>query len=351
MAFDFAIFGSSPLAVLLGGLLATTHGKQVCLIGEPWSPWALPRRFDVAALVATRPETWGLLKAGSAETSRLINGIGKGLVDHVDPLLIAEAPQSLEAIAHMRAVAVGYGYAMERVADRSLVDPGAAWRLRDVPMLVHGKAEAGLSAWFDGAGARRWRPADGDIAIRRDGTVKIRSFGREFDAAQAILADDAALFDRLDDAARDRVLRLVPARTVLTEPARPIAAPLVHYLDRRVTLTQRGKAGITAIATGMDESSARIGAALAAQGRQRRAGDVVHSRVETVDGAPLVAIARGTKTHVIAGFGDAGAFFAPALARWFAGKASEAEARFFTAHDIGRGNARQLVTDYMPEPA
>ena len=42
MAFDFAIFGSSPLALLLGGLLATTHGKAVCLIGEPWSPWPLP---------------------------------------------------------------------------------------------------------------------------------------------------------------------------------------------------------------------------------------------------------------------------------------------------------------------
>ena len=130
MAFDFAIFGSSPLAVLLGGLLATMHGKQVCLIGEPWSPWSLPRRTDIAALVATRPDTWAMLKAGSAETTKLINVIGKGLVDHVDPLLIAEGPQSLEAIAHMRAVAVGYGYAMERVADRSLAESGAAWRLR-----------------------------------------------------------------------------------------------------------------------------------------------------------------------------------------------------------------------------
>ena len=351
MAFDFAIFGSSPLAVLLGGLLATTHGKQVCLIGEPWSPWSLPRRIDIAALVATRPDTWAMLKAGSAETTKLINGIGKGLVDHVDPLLIAETPQSLEAIAHMRAVAVGYGYAMERVADRSLAESGAAWRLRDVPSLVPGKVEPSLAQWFDASGARRWRPADGDIAIRRDGTVKIRSFGREFDAAQAILADDAALAGRLDDAARERVLRLVPARTVLTEPAKPIAAPWVHYLDRRVTLSQRGKSGITAIATGADESSARIGAALAAQGRLKRAGDVTHNRIETIDGAPLVAVARGSKTHIVAGFGDAGAFFAPALARWYAGKASEAEARFFAAHDIGRGNARQLVADYSAEPA
>jgi hypothetical protein len=351
MAFDFAIFGSSPLAMLLGGLLATTHGKSVCLVGEPWSPWVLPRRFDAALLPATRPETWALLKAGAAETTKILNGIGKGLVERVDPLLIAETPASLEAIAHMRASALGFGYAMERVADRSLVDPGAAWRLRDIPMLVQGKAEPAIGQWFDRSGARRWHPAEGDVVLRRDGTVKIRSAGRDFDAAQAILADDAALLDRLDEPARERLVRQIPARTVLTEPARPIAAPLVHYLDRRVALAQRGKAGIAAIATGLDQTSARIGAALASHGRLRRAGDVPHTRVESLDGAPLVALTRGTRTHVIAGFGNAAAFFAPALARWYAGKPSEAEARFFTAHDIGRGNARQAVADYMPEPA
>jgi hypothetical protein len=350
MAFDFAIFGSSPSALLLAGLLTTAHQKSVCIIGEGWSPWPLPRRLDAGFLVATRPVVWSLLRAGSHETVRIINGIGKGLVEHVDPLLIAETPHSLEAIAHMRAVAVGCGYAMERVADRSLAEPAAAWRLRDIPALIHGKAEPAISQWLDRSGARRWRPQDGDIAIRRDGTVKIKSFGREFDAAQAILADDAAIQHWLPEAARDR-LQLVPARTVLTEPAKPIAAPLVRYLDRRVTLTQRGKSGVTVIATGADDTSARIGSTLAAQAPLRRAGDVSHILVETGDGAPLVAFGTGTKTRVIAGFGDAGAFFAPALARFLAGTASEAEAAFFAAHDSGRGNARQQVADFSVEPA
>src|SRR6478609_8326491 len=109
MAFDFAIFGSSPSALLLGGLLATRHGKAVCVIGEPWSPWPLARRLDAAFIVATRPQAWAMLRAGSQETVKLINGIGKGLVEHLDPVLIAETPASLEAIAHMRAVAVGHG--------------------------------------------------------------------------------------------------------------------------------------------------------------------------------------------------------------------------------------------------
>jgi hypothetical protein len=350
MAFDFAIFGSSPLALLLGGLLATTHGKAVCLIGEPWSPWPLQRRFDTAFIAATRPASWSLLRAGSHETTKIINGIGKGLTEHLDPLLIAETPASLEALAHMRAAATGVGYAMERVADRSLTEPAAAWRLRDVPALVHGKAEPAISQWFDRSGARRWRPQDGDIAIRRDGTVRIKSFGREFDATQAIVVDDAALLVWLPETARDR-LRLVPARTVLTEPAKAIAAPLVRYLDRRVTLSQRGRSGIAAIATGANSTGARIGAALSPQAPLRRAGDVAHIHVETGDGAPLIAFATGTKTRIVAGFGDAAVFFAPALARFFACTPTEAEAAFFAAHDVGRGNARQQVADFMAEPA
>lgn len=350
MAFDFAIFGSSPTALLLGGLLATTHRKSVCLIGEAWSPWPLPRRFDAGFVVATRPQAWALLRAGSHETVKIINGIGKGLVEHVDPVLVAETPQSLEAIAHMRSVATGTGYAMERVADRTLVEPAAAWRLRDIPALIHGKAEPAISSWLDKSGARRWRAQDGDIAIRRDGTVKIRSFGREFDADQAVLADDAAILQWLPEAARER-LRLVPARTVLTEPAKPIAAPIVRYLDRRVTLNQRGRSGVTAIATGADESSARIGSVLAPQAPLPRAGDVNHTHVETGDGAPLVAYGTGTKTRVIAGFGDAGVFFAPALARFLSGTATEAETAFFAAHDSGRGNARQQVADFSVETA
>jgi hypothetical protein len=352
MAFDFAIFGSSPLSMLLGGLLATAHGRTVCVIGDAWSPWPLPHRLDAAWLTATRPESWAMLKAGSAETVKLINGIGKGLVEHVDPLLIAETPASLEAIAHMRASAVGLGYAMERVADRSLAQSGAAFHLRDVASLVRGKAEPAISAWLDRSGARRWAREDGQITIRRDGTVRIKSFGREFDANRAILADDAALLDWLDDAARDRLLRQAAARTVLTEPAKPIAAPLVRYLDRQVTIAQHGKSGITAIAAGAaEDSAARIGAALAPQAPLRRAADASFVQVETLDGAPLVAMARGTKTTVIAGFGDAAAFFAPALARHFVGKSTETEAQYFAAHDIGRGNARQLVADFVAELA
>ncbi len=350
MAFDFAIFGSSPTALLLGGLLATTHKKSVCVIGEAWSPWPLPRRFDAGFVIATRPQAWAFLRAGSHETIKLINSIGKGLVEHVDPVLIAETPQSLEALAHLRSVASGTGYAMERVADRTLAEPAAAWRLRDIPVLVHGKAEPAISAWLDKSGARRWRTQDGDIAIRRDGMVKIRSFGREFEASQAVLVDDAAILQWLPEAARERLL-LVPARTVLTEPAKPIAAPIVRYLDRRVTLSQRGKSGVTAIATGAGDSSARIGSTLAPQAPLRRAGDVNHTHVETGDGAPLVAHGTGTRTRLIAGLGDAGVFFAPALARFLAGVASDAEAAFFTAHDSGRGNARQQVADFSVETA
>lgn len=125
----------------------------------------------------------------------------------------------------------------------------------------------------------------------------------------------------------------------------------MRYIDWRVTLSQRGRSGVTAIATGARDSSARIGSALAPQAPLRRAGDVQHTLVEAGDGAPLVAYGAGTRTRILAGFGDAAVFFAPALARFLVGTASESETAFFATHDSGRGNARQQVADFSAEPA
>lgn len=347
-SFDLAIFGATPMACLVAGLLASQHSKRVCLIGERWSPHRLPRRFDLALLLATRPETWAMLKAGGAETGKVLNGLGKGLYTLIDPLLIAETPASVDALAHLRMSAASI--ATERVADRGLADPGIVWRLRDIPVLVQGRFEPVIDAWLDRVEVRRLAPGGCTVTLRRDGTARIRTGEREFDAARSILADDAAILGHLDDESRGRLVRSVPTETVLTEPAKPLAAPHVVYLDRGVTVSQRGKSGITAIATGTAQVETRIGACLAPQGRLRRAGAASHTGLDTVDGAPLVGAVRGSKTIMIAGFGAAGAFFAPALARWLAQKPSPAEEQYFESRGLGRGSSRAAVADYAPEP-
>lgn len=347
MSFDFAVFGASPLALLLSAALAGVHSRSVCRIGHDWSIWPLPRRFDLALRVATRPAAWAQLKLATAETTKLFNEFGKGLVERVDPLLVAETHASVEALAHLRASANGVGYLLEQMGDRSLTAPAQAWRLRDIAMLARGRAEPALSAWGERVGVRRASPEG--VVVRRDGTVRITTGGRQVEAACGIVCDDEGLATWLDDAGRGRLLRPVMAQSVLTEPAKSLAAPLVAYLDRGVTLRQQGKGGVTAIVEGSVAPEARLGASLAPLGPLRRAADLLHQRFETVDGAPLVAMARTPRLHVVAGFGDAAVFFGPLLARHFAGVASPAEAAFLSAHDAGRGHARQAVADYASE--
>jgi len=348
MTFDFAIFGSSPLALLLSACLAGVHGKSVCRVGQPWSAWPLPRRFDVAYMVTTRPASWAQLRQATTETTKVINSLGKGLVEKLEPLLIAETHASVEALAHLRASAAGTGYTLEQAADRSLTSPAQAWRLRDIAALVRGKAEPALVTWGERAGVQR--VAHDSVTLRRDGTARIRSATIEADATTSILCDDAAIAEWLDESGRERLLRPVAAQTIVTEPARPLAAPLVRYIDRGVTLGQPGKGGgVTAIVDGADQPMARLGACLAPQGPLRRAADLIHTRFETLDGAPLVATARGPKVQLVAGFGDTAVFFAPLLARHFAGVSTSDEAAFVAAHDVGRGNARQAVADFMAE--
>ena len=346
---DFAVFGSAPLSGLVAGLLAAEHGKRVCLVGEPWSPFRLPRGYDLSVAAATRPETWALLHALTVETTKLLATVGKGLTERIDPLAVAETSATISATSHMRHIATGYGYAVERLADRALTETGMVLKLRDVVQLVDARAGPALGAWLDRLGVRRFHPDATSVTLRRDGSARLMVGGASVNAGRAVLADDAAILDRLDPDERDRVLHQRRAVAVLTEPAKPLKAPVISFLDRDVVLMQRGRSGgILALAGGPEEDAmARIGACLGDVGPLRRAGQVSFRTLVTTDGAPLVGPAKGSRTSVFAGFGSAGAFFAPALARHLVGAASETEKAWLAAREPSRGNARQMVADYV----
>lgn len=351
-AFDIAVFGSTPMAGLLAGLLKSEHGKRVCLVADPWSPFRLPCRYDLSVAPATRPETWWLLRSASIETMKLLGTLGKGLIERIDPLFIADVPASARALAHMRHMALGYGYAAERPAGRSLPETGAACRIRDAAILVGGRIEPALAAWHDRLELRRLPAAATSAILRRDGSARLSLAGAAIEADQAVLADDAAILARLDPDERDRVLHVSRLTVFLTEPAKPLPAPLVHYLDRDVVLLQRSKGGaIVALAGGGEaEARDRAGACLGPLAPLLCAGQTGIRRVATLDGAPLVGVAKGRRIMVLAGMGPTGAFLAPALARHLAGVVTEAERSYFTAREPARGNSRQLVADYAAPP-
>src|SRR5690606_13771671 len=99
------------------------------------------------------------------------------------------------------------------------------------------------------------------------------------------------------------------------------------------------------IATGEQEVLPRIGSCLVAQAPLLRAGQTRFERLDTLDGAPLVGVATGSRITVVAGLGIRAASLAPALARLLAGAASEAEQAYFGARGL-RGPARRQVADW-----
>ena len=345
-AFEYAVVGSSPLASLLAGLLAGVHGRRVCLVGEKWSSYRLPRRFELSVMAATRPETWLMLRNSGAETLKLLGTIGRGLYERVDPLFVADRPATADYLGHMRWMAFGSGFAAERAADPAIPGRAAICRVRDGVMLSPGKVEAALDDWLGGLDVTRLE-ADTPVVWRREGGAMLGPAKYGVSAAAVILADDAAIVERLRPTDRHRLLEVVPTTGVLGEVNKLLPATLAIWLDRDVALCQRAAQGpVTAIASGdSDSAHARIGSALGAERRMKRGGEAQFTRVEVADGAPLLGRMGPGKATVLAGLGMSGAFLAPALARWICGVAEGGEADYFAAREISRAAHRRSVAD------
>lgn len=350
-SYDYLVLGSTPLAGLLAGLLATEHKRRVCLVGEPFSPFRLQRSIDVSIAPVTRPETLILLKRAAAETTRLVNSWGKGLVSRADPLFVAETPDSVAALGHFRHLALELGYAVEPMADRSIAE-GLMLRVRDVQLLGHGRLEPALESWLAKHEVRHLDRADTDLTLRKDGTARIVNNGHSVEAAQVILAGDDAVLEHLPEDAWDRSLAAVPGAAMLLDSAKPLPAPYMSFLDRGVVLVQDGKVSVSALLAGDPATArARLGSAVSRGDALRLAGETVIGTLRTGDGAPYIGPARGHKAMVIAALGPTGAFLAPALARYIAGTAPPDEVEWFAARGPTRGNQRLLAAEYLAVPA
>lgn len=345
-AADFLVVGASPLARLLAGLLAARHARQVLFVGESISGYRLPRDLDLSLAPMTRPESWALLRSGTIETMKLVGRFaGRGASHYVDPIFFAEGAQAREALAHMRQMAQAFGVTVERLPPSALGAGRDGVVLRDAVRLDRPLFEAAADAWLDREGVTRLRPDA--IAIAADGSATLTAGGEAREARQSILADDSALLDLLPPAQWPELLVKRPGATLLTAPTRPLAAPVMLEVQTGMLLAQHPEGGIAGIGQG---DIARVSAhfqALLGKGRQtEQAGQTIYTTLFTRDGAPAVGRVGGVGADVVTGFGLAGAFFAPALARWLAGVASPDEARYFGDRLVDRAAANPAVADY-----
>lgn len=341
---DFAVLGATPMARLVAGLLAGTHGKSVVFAGESQSGYRLPRGLDLSAFAITRPQTWTLLKHTVPDVIRLVTRIGgRRAIRRLDPILFADGVAAKEAVAHVRHMAGAFGIAAER-ASASLLGPGREGiHLRDTALLVRPLLEPVLDNWLEQHGVLRVPT----VMVRADGSGEAQvAPDQRIDIGQVILADDAAILAHLHPDLWPQALLRQTATTILTEPTAPIAAPVMHQFDSGLTLTQQSERGIVAMGPGgLSAFSAGLSVLLGDQRVVRQAGQSSYAQLVVADAAPMVGRARGVGPDLLAGFGPTGAFLAPAIARWLCGVASAAENAWFAARLADRASDPSPVAE------
>ena len=345
--FDFAVFGSTPLAQLLAGLLASAHGRRVLLVGESQAGYRLVRGIDLSVAPVTRPETWAMLTHSVPETTRLLSRIGgRAALSRVDPIFFAQGREHGEALSHVRHMAAGFGLAAEPVAPSLLGAGRSGVVLRDAIRINRPHLEAGMDGWLDRNGVSRVAAQKVDVAA--DGQVHIVAGGSAFQARQAVLCDDEAIMAWLPLRQWPQLLWRRLSTSILTAPTQPLPASIMLDLDSGTSLIQQAEGGVAAFGPGdMAELAAHLHALLGQNRQVEQAGQTSFQSLATRDGAPAFGRVGGVGADVVAGLSCYGTFLVPALARWLSGTASAEEAAWFGARLINRGPKAPPVDDYV----
>lgn len=343
---DFAVFGSTPLAVLLAGLLASVHDRSVVLVGDLDWTYRLASGADLSVAPLTRPETWALLRQVTPEALRLftkIAGKTRGAVTRLDPVFLADGAAAAEALSHLHHTALGYGHAAERLPPGGLVgEHGAGLRLRDCVALSRSRFAEPVEHWLAQTRVIRASASTSAVTLHAHGGAGIETAAGPIEAAKVILADDEAILAHLL-ADTWGPLQRGQASSILTAPTKALPLPCLVHLDRQIALRQTDGGSVQILAGGHgDGMRMRVGQLLAGHGPVRLAGERRLDVVQTADGAPFVHVP-AAGPMVIANLGTIGAFLAPSLARLAAGIAGELEANYFARHGV---DGRERVAEY-----
>lgn len=317
--FDFAIAGTSLFSGLLAGVLARDHGRKVVRVGRRPSAQRLWRSLPVALPFSVRPESWRILRRSERETVDLLNQIGvRAAASALEASIIADVPQSGEALDHLAHLAAGHGHEVRPHA--------AGWNLRRVLTLDADAIAGPLEQWLTAAG----------VASLEEGPV---------DAAMTILADDVAVLAALDEASRPAPIATQAVTATLVVSPRSPTVPLQRFVDRGVTLFARPGNTILAFVLGETDIEARLASTLPGPFPMKRLATTRFRRAISLDGAPVIGRVRRTRQLVVAGFGDSSPFMAPAVGRWLADVPDDADRAWFARHSPTR--MRAPVADFV----
>ncbi|GLQ55060.1 hypothetical protein [Devosia nitrariae] len=346
---DIAVFGSGLLARLLAGLLAQAHGRRVALVTQSDAAYRLARSFDISVAPVTRPETWALLAQTVPETLRLLAQMGgRTACQRLDPLFVTTTQRGRQGLAHIRHMAAGFGHDAQVLPAEALGADREGLILRDAVLLMRGEAEPLADAWLAGLGVPVLQQQRVHAEVSGGGTARIEAESIHLEASMAVLADDAAVLAH----AGHGIGGLLEARStsaLLAGSSQTSWAPFVVDVDGGTQVLQTGPHALTVVAAGETDDAAEVVIDLL----RRPTPLHVWSRTSfrqliARDGAPVVGRPQDRGAMVLAGLGLTSAFIAPALARWLAGTASQAEDGYFAARGFSRTSDRSPVAEFAP---
>lgn len=343
---DFAVFGSSPLAGLIAGLLASRHKRQVVMVGDAQARYRLPRTLDLSVAPITRPETWAMLMATLPDSSKLITKIGgRHALRRVDPISFADGLAAREALGHFSHMARAHGMILETVPPAKIGADRAALRISDAVTIHRPGFEPGLETWLGELGIRRFAPETATLAP--GGAVAIKAGDEVLIARRAVLVDDAAIFQALPGWQWPAQLLRRPHATILTASSRHLAGPIMLQLDSGTILVQHEEGGMAAMGPGtLGAFSAQLSTLLAEAGQLQQVGQVGYETLIPDDGAPLLGPVTADGPLILTGLGPTGAFMAPVLARWLAGEASSEETEWCEARRADKRGLGRSVAEF-----
>lgn len=347
--YDFIIIGSTPSSALLAGVLASVHGFTVCWAGAFLHPLRPQRGFDISVAPLTRPETWQLLRESVPQTTKLLSAVSaQRIFERVDPLLITNKQAHADALAHMRNIAVGYGFQVERLAISERFLDG--YQFRDAVRVQRRPLTAAIPQWLETCGVQTISPDGLKLKTKKNDATHIGYADGNFDAKHVILADSDAIRSHIGKRNIAKLFRRTPMSALLFEPTNIIASSIVHSIDRGLVIYQRGGGALDCVGAGSIQQVGQLARVHTSLNQPLQlVGRAQFEALQTKDGAAILGSLEANDPIFLAGMGQTGLFQVPAIARVLAGTGSPFEKQYFAARAPSSLGMRTNIAEFAPE--
>ncbi len=351
---EFAIFGSSPLAIMLACSLSKIHKRETIIFANLASPLLPIRQFDCSADLITRPQSWRILGENIPQLQQLLkdfplspNSSSSHPLELINPLFIAREKRGALALNHMRNIAQYYGFILEGQPIKQNIEQIIL--MRDILMLNQRIFSMGIKEWLAKNNVKILPSQNTKIKTNFSAGIKFISENKNIIAKRLIFVDDEAILNFMP--AKERLLNFkkIPTSSLMVGTMEKIIHTTIFDVDNG-SIFYREPSGIVNI---IHHEEGGEGNFIADYFEEREkldiniTGKAQFENIISRDGAGIFGSVKEKKISFLAGFGKIGIFLVPAIARMILSKATEFEYEYFTARQPRKDKKiRSNIADY-----